>query len=54
MSKVIVLQTPITERYCRVGDEASLDEENNQIRCGDAWFSFDERWIVEPIATNET
>lgn len=47
--KVKVLQTPITERYCRPGDIATLDLENNQIRCGDAWFKFDERWIVESI-----
>ena len=44
---VVVSQTPISERYCRVGDSAMLDVENNKIRCGDAWFNFDDRWIVE-------
>lgn len=45
---VTVLQTPITERYCKVGDTATLDVKNKQIRCGGAWFKFDERWIVQP------
>lgn len=44
--EVIVLETPITERYCKVGDAATLDIEANQIRCGGAWFNFDERWRV--------
>lgn len=44
---VKVLETPITERYCKIGDEAILDEENKQIRCGGAWYPFDERWKVE-------
>lgn len=43
---VKVLKTPISERYCKVGDEAILDTKNNQIRCGGAWFSFDDRWVV--------
>jgi hypothetical protein len=47
-TQVKVLKTPISERYCKVGDTATLDEKNNQIRCGGAWFKFDERWIVEP------
>ena len=45
---VKVLQTPITERYCKVGDTATLDTKRNQIRCGGVWFNFDDRWIVEP------
>ena len=45
---VRVLKTPISERYCKVGDEATLDVKNKQIRCGGAWFNFDGRWIVEP------
>jgi hypothetical protein len=45
---VRVLKTPISERYCRVGDEATLDVKNKQIRCGGAWFNFDERWSVQP------
>jgi len=45
---VTVLQTPITERYCKVGDTATLDLNNKQIRCGGVWFKFDERWIVQP------
>ena len=43
---VIIIQTPISERYCKVGDEATLDVKNKQIRCGSVWFNFDERWIV--------
>lgn len=46
---VTVIKSPITERYCRVGDEAFLDEKNQKIKCGGAWFSFDERWIITPI-----
>lgn len=52
MKSVKVLQTPITDRYCRVGDTAELDEKNKQIRCGGAWFKFDERWVVEPNNIN--
>lgn len=47
--EVKVLQTPISERYCKVNDIATLDLKNKQIRCGGAWFSFsetDERWKV--------
>ena len=43
---VKVLKTPISERYCKVGDEAILDTKNKQIRCGGAWFNFDDRWVV--------
>lgn len=46
---VKVIKTPISERYCKSGDEALLDVKNNQIRCSGAWFNFDGRWIVEPI-----
>jgi len=45
---VTVLKTPITERYCKVGDTATLDLNNKQIRCSGAWFKFDERWVVQP------
>jgi hypothetical protein len=45
---VKVIKTPISERYCKVGDEATLDVKNKQIRCGGAWFNFDDRWVVEP------
>lgn len=44
---VRVVKTPISERYCRVGDEATLDLKTSQIRCGGAWFNFDERWVVD-------
>jgi hypothetical protein len=46
---VTVLQTPISERYCKIGDTATLDVKNKQIRCGGAWFNFDERWVVRPL-----
>ena len=49
---VNVLQTPITERYCKVGDTATLDLKNKLIRCGGAWFNFDERWIVQQKEIN--
>lgn len=45
---VTVLKTPITERYCKVGDVATLDTKNKQIRCNGAWFPFDKRWVVQP------
>ena len=47
--EVKVLKTPISDRYCRVGDIATLDLKAKQIRCGGAWFSFsetDERWEI--------
>ena len=44
---VTVFKTPISERYCKVGDVATLDIKNNKIRCGGTWFNFDERWIVK-------
>lgn len=45
--EVKVIQTPISERYCQIGQTATLDTTNNEIRCGGAWFKFDDRWIVE-------
>jgi len=44
--EVFVIKTPITERYCRPGDVVLLDLERKKIRCGSAWFSFDDRWVV--------
>lgn len=46
---VTVLKTPVTERYCQVGDTAVLDTKNNQIRCGGAWFRFSDQWEVEEV-----
>ena len=43
---VIVLVTPITNRYCNAGDVCKLDLKTNKIRCGGCWFNFDKRWIV--------
>lgn len=45
--EVKVLASPITERYCNVGDIATLDKASKQIRCGGAWFPFDDRWTVD-------
>ena len=45
---VKVIKTPITERYCKVGDTATLDLKNKQIKCSGAWFKFDDRWVVQP------
>jgi hypothetical protein len=47
--KVKVLQTPISERYCKINDIATLDTKNKQIRCSGCWFDFDDRWIVELV-----
>jgi len=49
MLVVKVLKTPISERYCRVNDEAILSPDKKQINCSGAWFNFDERWSVEVI-----
>ncbi len=46
---VLVLSTPISERYCKTGDTATYDIDNDMIRCGGSWFSFDERWVIEII-----
>ena len=46
---VKVLESPITERYCTIGEVYLLDNINQQIRCGGAWFKFDNRWKVENI-----
>jgi hypothetical protein len=51
---VKVLLSPVSERYCRVGDTALLDIDHNQIRCGGVWFSFNDKWIVEPISEGYT
>lgn len=50
---VKVLKTPISERYCKVGDEAILDKSTNMIRCSGAWFRFNEKWEVEENNNNE-
>lgn len=47
--QVIVLKSPISERYCKEGDEATLDRKNGKIRCSGAWFNFDERWTVKSV-----
>jgi len=44
---VMVLKSPVSERYCKVGDTATLDLKNKQIRCSGAWFGFDKRWAVQ-------
>jgi hypothetical protein len=50
---VKVKKTPISERYCKVGDEAILDKSTNMIRCSGAWFRFNERWKIEENNNNE-
>mgnify|MGYP003431827376 CR=1 FL=1 len=47
--QVKVLRTPISDRYCRVGDEARLDIQRMEIKCAGSWFRFDERWLVEQL-----
>ena len=49
---VIVLETPITERYCKIGDICKLNNLTNRIKCSGAWFNFDDRWKVEPVENN--
>lgn len=47
--QVRVINFPISKRYCHVGYEATLDVLNSKIRCGGAWFDFDDRWKVAEI-----
>ena len=44
--EVRVIKTPVSERYCKIGDTAYLDVKNKQIRCGGVWFTFNDKWIV--------
>jgi plasmid replication initiation protein len=46
---VKVVQTPVSERIARVGDDAQLDIVTHQIRFGGIWFTFNENWIIEEI-----
>lgn len=46
---VTILKSPISNRYCSVGDVGKLDLINNYIKCNGVWFNFDNRWIVQPI-----
>lgn len=45
MKKVVIISSPITERYVKSGDTGFID--GNKIRVGDAWFDFDDRWQVK-------
>jgi len=47
---VEVIKSPISERYCKPGDIATLDNNTKQIRCGGAWFAFNELWVIKPIS----
>jgi len=47
--KVTVIESPVTERYCRKGDIGILDKDVNQIRVNGIWFTFDARWKVKTI-----
>lgn len=49
--KFKVIKTPISERYCKVGDIVTLDAEHNKIRCSGTWFDFDKRWLIEEHIT---
>lgn len=45
--KVTIIDSPITARYVPPGSEGELDEINQQIRVGGAWFDFNpERWKI--------
>lgn len=46
---VRVIETPVTERYCVVGDLCRLDDKNGYIRCGGVWFTYGEGWVVEEL-----
>jgi hypothetical protein len=44
---VIVVSSPLSERYAKNGSRAIIDTKTNKIRVGGAWFDFDEaRWKV--------
>lgn len=46
---VKVIKTPVSERYCKVGEIALVDKNTNQIRCSGAWFTLNDRWEIEEI-----
>lgn len=51
MEEVIILEYPISDRYCSEHDIAFLNTTINKIRCGGAWFDFDEtRWKIKKIS----
>jgi len=49
MKEVIIIEYPISDRYCTKGDFGTLDTKRNKIRVGGVWFDFDERWCVVPV-----
>jgi hypothetical protein len=50
---VTILSSPITERYVRLGMLGKLDTETKKIQVNDAWFNFDDRWVVTEAKTTE-
>jgi hypothetical protein len=44
MLEVLIIDSPVTDRYIKPGDKGSI--KNNQIRVNGTWFDFDERWTV--------
>ena len=46
---VEVVETPVTERYCKKGDICLVSDA--QIRAGGVWFALDSRWTVIPLDT---
>ncbi len=42
---VIVVESPVTERYCKKSDAGTV--RGNQIRVGGAWFNLDARWKIK-------
>jgi hypothetical protein len=44
--KVTVVKTPISERYCNVGDEIDLDPTTNRVRFKGVWFGLNENWTI--------
>lgn len=50
MCKVIIISSPVTERYVRSGSEGWIDSTVQQIRVGGVWFEYDQdRWKVENV-----
>jgi hypothetical protein len=49
MKEVIIISSPVTERYVRFGMTGRIDEKTNQIQVNGVWFSYDERWKVKDV-----
>ena len=46
-----IIYSPISERYWSPNCDAQIDPTTDKIRCGGAWFDYDDRWEV--VRSNE-